>query len=47
MFGEIPASGLYARHVNGLQLRDVEFHLLTPDARPEVVMDDVRGFEKK
>ena len=47
MFGDIPASGLYARHVNGLQLRDVEFHLLAPDARPEVVMDDVQGFEKK
>ncbi len=47
MFGDIPASGLFARHVNGLKLHDVEFHLLAPDARPEVVTEDVTGYEKK
>ena len=30
MFGAIPAYGLFAHHVNGLELRDVEFHLLAP-----------------
>jgi len=45
MFGPLPAYGLYARHVEGLVLRDVETRGSAPDERPAVVMEDVRGFE--
>src|SRR5262249_35844317 len=43
MFGNIPAYGLYARHVNGLAARDVHFTLDKPDARPALRFDDVNG----
>src|SRR5262249_54853978 len=43
MFGNIPAYGLYARHVKGLAARDVQFSLEKPDARPAVRLDDVSG----
>ena len=42
MFGPLPASGLYARHVDGLALRNVQFMTAQPDARPSIVLDDVR-----
>jgi polygalacturonase len=41
MFGNIPAYGLYARHVNGLTVRDVQFTVDKADARPAVRLDDV------
>jgi polygalacturonase len=41
MFGRLPAWGLYARHVRGLALRDVAFTAREPDARDEMVLDDV------
>ncbi len=40
MFGRLPAWGLYARHVRGLAIREVEFTARTPDARDSVVLDD-------
>jgi hypothetical protein len=43
MFGNIPAYGLYARHVNGLAARDIHFTLDTPDARAALRLDDVNG----
>jgi polygalacturonase len=43
MFGNIPAYGLYARHVTGLTARDVHFTLDKTDARPAVRFDDVNG----
>ena len=43
--GQTPAYGLYARHVDGLRLRDVHFELLRPDARPDVVLEDVENYE--
>jgi polygalacturonase len=43
MFGNIPAYGLYARHVNGLAARDVHFTLDQADARPALRLDDVNG----
>lgn len=39
--GSLPAYGLYARHVRGLRLRDVRFHLENEDPRPPQVLDDV------
>lgn len=47
MFGELPAWGLYARHVEGLTLKDVRLEIREPDYRPAVVADDVKGFGKE
>lgn len=41
MFGPLPAYGLYVRHVEGLNLRNVRFRTAAPDGRPAVVLDDV------
>jgi polygalacturonase len=41
MFGRLPARGLYARHVDGLGLRDVRFIGGEGDVRPEMITDDV------
>jgi polygalacturonase len=43
VFGPLPAWGLYARHVKGLRLGDIELETLKPDARKPVVMEDVSG----
>jgi hypothetical protein len=43
MFDELPASALYARHVAGLTVEDVELTLDRPDTRPALVLDDVRA----
>ena len=45
MFGTIPASGLYLRHLRGLSVEDVHFHFAEPDERPLIVTDDVEGLE--
>ena len=39
--GPTPAYGLFARHVDGLSLRNVKFELTAPDGRPEYVLEDV------
>jgi len=41
MFGLLPASAVYARHVKGLTLRNVGFDFAEADTRPLVVLDDV------
>lgn len=41
MFGELPASGLFMRHVARLQAKDVRFSLPDDEIRPEFVADDV------
>jgi hypothetical protein len=38
-FGIVPASALYARHVHHLQLNDVSFNFLAPDARAAVFLN--------
>ncbi len=43
MFGLLPASSLFARHVHGLLLKDVTVNLANPDERPPVLLDDVTG----
>jgi hypothetical protein len=42
MFGWLPASGLYCRHVRGLSLRDVTFTAPAQEWRNTMVFDDVR-----
>ena len=45
--GPTPAYGLYARHVDGLTLRNVQFELLRPDERPEVITEDVNNYSRQ
>ncbi|SEJ39790.1 glycoside hydrolase family 28 protein [Paraburkholderia diazotrophica] len=42
MYGVLPAYGLYARHVQGLKMRNVRLSYGAEDERPPVVLDDVR-----
>ena len=42
MFGHLPAVGLFARHVDGLTMRNVRIKLQAPDARPAILFDDVK-----
>ena len=42
MFGELPAWGLFVRHVNGLELRHVVLRRDQAGFRPAIVFDDVR-----
>jgi polygalacturonase len=43
MFGMLPASGLYVRHVRDLHLNDLAFSATAGEARPTVIFDDVVG----
>jgi polygalacturonase len=42
MFGELPAWGLYVRHVDGLRMSGVTLRHQQADKRPPLVFDDVR-----
>ena len=35
--------GLFARHVDGLRLKNVRFELMTPDERPDIILEDVKN----
>jgi len=37
----MPAYGFYFRHINGLQVSDVEVRAINKDARPAFVLDGV------
>ncbi len=43
-WGILPAYGLFARHVDGLHLRNIAFSCKVPDGRHVCVLDDVDGF---
>ncbi|MDD5053145.1 MAG: glycoside hydrolase family 28 protein [Sulfuricurvum sp.] len=43
MFGEMPVYGLFVRHAKNIKLNDVEFFTLSPDQRPAIWFDDVKG----
>ena len=43
MFGDLPATGFYARHVRNLEMSNVEIATETADARPAIYLDDVGG----
>jgi len=42
-FGELPAWGIYLRHVKGLKIKDLTVTLDSADYRPAFVADDVNG----
>jgi polygalacturonase len=41
MFGALPATGFFARHVRGLVMRGIEIATMAPDPRPAFWMQDV------
>lgn len=41
MFGMLPCSGLYARHVRDLSLRNMSFRTAKGEARPTIILDKV------
>ena len=43
MFGELPAWGLYVRHVDGLTMRNVKVRIKEDDYRTAMVFDDVKN----
>jgi pectate lyase-like protein len=43
--GTMPAYGLFARHVSGLELANINFNFETNDLRPAMACDDVKGLE--
>ncbi len=43
MFGELPAYGFFIRHVNGIEMNDVEVSYMKEDLRPALVLNDVKG----
>ena len=45
MFGDMPSYGFFIRHVNDIQLNNVELSVEKDDARPAFVLEDVRGAE--
>lgn len=45
MLGELPAHGLFVRHVRGLTLENVEFSFSARDHRSALVCDDVQDVE--
>jgi polygalacturonase len=47
MFGELPAWGLYVRHMDGLTLKNIKLTIDASDYRPAIVFDDVRNLTIK
>jgi polygalacturonase len=45
MFGELPAWGIYVRHVEGLQIKNVRISTKAADFRPAMVFNDVTGLK--
>lgn len=45
MFGELPAWGLYVRHVKGLTIKGLKLSTRADDFRPALVFDDVTGLK--
>jgi polygalacturonase len=43
MFGSMPASGFFLRHMRNLEMSHVEIANTTPDARPAFYLSDVEG----
>jgi hypothetical protein len=46
MFGELPAWAFYARHADGLDLRNIRVRAKKSDPRPPLVIDDARLVEE-
>lgn len=45
MFGELPAWGLYIRHVEGISLRNIHLETSKPDHRIPIITDEVKSLQ--
>lgn len=45
--GPTPSYGLFARHIEGLKLRDITFALKKGDGRPAVMLENVKNLDMK
>ncbi|KHL25470.1 exo-poly-alpha-D-galacturonosidase [Croceibacterium mercuriale] len=45
MFGDLPATGLFARHVRGLTISNLEVQVAAPDPRPAMWLQDMTGVD--
>jgi hypothetical protein len=45
MWGDIQASGLFMRHVNGIDINDVDILIDEKDMRPLLIMDDIKNVQ--
>ncbi len=45
MFGELPAWGLYVRHMDGLKMKNIRLRIKASDYRPALVFDDVHHLD--
>jgi polygalacturonase len=43
MFGTLPSSAFYIRHAKNIEISNVEVSFTTPDYRPSVQLEDVKG----
>jgi polygalacturonase len=43
MFGDMPSYGFFIRHAKGIELSDVHLSTVKADARPPLVLNDVKG----
>ncbi|AUP80539.1 glycoside hydrolase family 28 protein [Flavivirga eckloniae] len=43
LVGTLPAYGIYARHINGLLISNVQINTVEKDERPPIVFDDVKN----
>ena len=43
MFGDLPATGFFLRHIRNLEMSNVEIQTRTPDPRPAFWLNDVDG----
>jgi len=43
MFGELPAWGLYVRHMDGLTMKNIKLSIAASDYRPAIIFDDVKN----
>lgn len=41
--GSTPSYGIFARYVDGLKIRNVEFELMKADERPDIILEDVEN----
>jgi len=47
LVGTLPASGIYARHIKGLQIENFHIQTVTDDLRPPLILDDVKHYQVK
>ncbi|WP_244534020.1 glycoside hydrolase family protein [Maribacter aquivivus] len=45
--GTLPASGIYARHIDGLYINNFQLTTISSDKRKPIVLDDVLHFNQK